>query len=206
MRRQRRVAQLDVQVLFLYNTGQQKGCPSTMNTPLATPLGGLDDGPGFPLPRPSPSSTRACSVLVNYVQVVFQREKAWSILSRNACRDLRKMTFSNSRLFNGCGFALLRSMKTLTSNTSKRHGTTLDDSSGTNHVIKSTRPSPSEKPSTRFNMHGECVRAGWRRHWYEAISRIYAEIYAYIPELESQSYIAPFSTHRYTLPSAYFEG
>ena len=44
--------------------------------------------------RPSPSSTRACSVRYNYAWEYFRREKAWYILSRDACRDLRRMTFT----------------------------------------------------------------------------------------------------------------
>ena len=36
--------------------------------------------------RPSPSSTRACSVRYNYAWEYFRREKAWYILSRDACQ------------------------------------------------------------------------------------------------------------------------
>ena len=43
--------------------------------------------------RPSPSSTRACSVSYNYAWEYFvgggaRGQKAWYILSRDACRDL----------------------------------------------------------------------------------------------------------------------
>ena len=41
--------------------------------------------------RPSPSSTH---VSYNYAWEYFRREKAWYILSRDACRDLRRMTFT----------------------------------------------------------------------------------------------------------------
>ena len=37
--------------------------------------------------RPSPSSTRACSVSYNYAWEYFRRQKAGYILSRDACRD-----------------------------------------------------------------------------------------------------------------------
>ena len=37
--------------------------------------------------RPSPSSTRACSISYNYAWEYFRRQKAWYILSRDACRD-----------------------------------------------------------------------------------------------------------------------
>ena len=40
--------------------------------------------------RPSPSSTRACSVSYNYTWEYFWREKAWYILSCDACRDCHK--------------------------------------------------------------------------------------------------------------------
>ena len=40
--------------------------------------------------RPSPSSTRACSVSYNYAWEYFRRQKAWYILSRDACRDCHK--------------------------------------------------------------------------------------------------------------------
>ena len=40
--------------------------------------------------RPSPSSTRACSVSYNYAWKYFRRQKAWYILSRDACRDCHK--------------------------------------------------------------------------------------------------------------------
>ena len=42
------------------------------------------------LTRPSPSSTRACSVSYNYAWEYFRRQKAWYILSRDACRDCHK--------------------------------------------------------------------------------------------------------------------
>ena len=39
------------------------------------------------------SSTRACSVSYNYAWEYFRREKAWYILSRDACRDLRSYVY-----------------------------------------------------------------------------------------------------------------
>ena len=40
--------------------------------------------------RPSPSSTRVCSVSYNYAWEHFRKQKAWYILSRDACRDCHK--------------------------------------------------------------------------------------------------------------------
>ena len=113
--------------------------------------------------RPSPFSTRACSVIYNYAWEYFRRQKAWYILSRDACRDRRGMTFILWRQpFYQVGVAAV----VYHILTSQHHTMTLYDSRGTHHVIKCTRPSADENTPTR-NYNLRSMRA-WRREkaWF----------------------------------------
>ena len=95
-------------------------------------------------PGPSPSSTWACSICVN-----------WFFGERRPGQFYHVMRATTYILI-GYVFALLHSIITF-----KSHGMMLNDSRVAHHMIKFPRPSPSEKPPTRnYHVRSMCV---WRR-------------------------------------------
>ena len=90
----------------------------------------------------------------NHAWVYLGREKAWYILSRDACRDLRRMTFTSGEVW------LRSSVRSIIYFTSQHNTMTHNDSRGTHHVIKCTRPSPSVNTPTITREHAQGTRPG----------------------------------------------